>query len=396
MPLNATVTPLSLYMIDQTVFDGLQLPTVPTNPTDYPDLYVSGFALDRDVLIDSILMETGEMNVIYPDPVFFKYAVTSWSRKELPVWQELFNTLFYKYNPLWNKDGTIKETARDLTSRETAGTRSRTGSTEQDITDTIRETDTHNLQDQRTANLRTRMQDTTTNAGTQDFTKTTSGQESRDGDVHTAVTGSTTNTGTVTDAGTDTKATTHGGTVQTAETTGTIDQVSAFNASTYENKSKSDTTRNQTVTDTTTENVNGTSGNTRTDNLSEARSDVTQVDDNSVIDTTGSETSTRTDDFVENYDSEQTETGTDTTAHTGTLGRQGDNTRSSEGSEEESEETSGTEEGSLDHTLTRTETGNIGVTMTTQLIQAQRDLAQFNFYDLIVERFKQRFCLLVY
>ena len=54
------------------------------------------------------------------------------------------------------------------------------------------------------------------------------------------------------------------------------------------------------------------------------------------------------------------------------------------------------ESGSLDHSLTRTEAGTIGVTMTSQLIAAQRELVQFNFYDLVVERFKERFCLLVY
>lgn len=364
MPLSATVTPLSLYMLDNSVFDGLQLPVMPTNPTSYPDLYVSGFQLDRDVLINNILMETGELNVIYPDPVFFKFAVEQWSKKELHVWQALYNTLFYKYNPLWNKDGTVKETARDLTSRETSGSRSRTGSNEQAVTDTIRETDTHNLQDQRTANLRTVIADTTQNTGTQTTETEGSAQEARDGDVHTVQSGTTANTGTVTDAG----------------TSGTENKVSAYNDSTYQNRDKTDST----------------TGNTRTDNLSESRSDTTQVDDNSVIDHTSSEDTTRTDNLMEAYDSDKTETGTDTTAHTGTLGRTGDNTRSTEGSEEETEETSGTEEGSLDHDLTRTETGNIGVTMTTALIQAQRDLVKLNFYDLIIDSFKSRFCLLVY
>lgn len=396
MPLSATVTPLSLYMLDNTVFDGLQLPTMPQNPTDYPDLYVEGFALDREVLVNNILMETGELDCIYPDPDFFKFAVTQWSKKELHVWQELYNTLFYKYNPLWNKDGTVKETARDLTSRETAGTRSRTGSTEQDVTDTIRETDTHNLSDQRTANLRTYESGSTADTGTQEIARAMTGQEARDGDVHTAVTGQTDNTGTVTDAGTSSETETHSGNVTTSGTTSTETKVSAYNDSTYQNRDKSDTSSSQTEADARTISTSGTTGNTRTNNLTEDRTETTQVDDNSVIDTTEDETTTRTDDLASQYDYDRQETGTDTNTHTGTLGRQGDNTRSTEGSEEESEETSGTEEGSLDHSLTRTETGNIGVTMTSQLIAAQRELVQFNFYDLIVERFKERFCLLVY
>ena len=41
-------------------------------------------------------------------------------------------------------------------------------------------------------------------------------------------------------------------------------------------------------------------------------------------------------------------------------------------------------------------TGNIGVTSTQQLIQQERDVAQFNVTDYIVESFKRRFCLMVY
>lgn len=39
--------------------------------------------------------------------------------------------------------------------------------------------------------------------------------------------------------------------------------------------------------------------------------------------------------------------------------------------------------------------GNIGVT-TQQLIQEEREIARFNLYDIIIEDFKQRFCVLVY
>lgn len=47
-------------------------------------------------------------------------------------------------------------------------------------------------------------------------------------------------------------------------------------------------------------------------------------------------------------------------------------------------------------TITRERHGNIGVTMTQQLIQAQRDVVQFDIIQYIVDSFKRRFCLLVY
>lgn len=51
-----------------------------------------------------------------------------------------------------------------------------------------------------------------------------------------------------------------------------------------------------------------------------------------------------------------------------------------------------------DHTTTfkETRTGNIGVTASQDLIQKQRDIAEFNIIDYIADSFKKRFCLMVY
>lgn len=40
--------------------------------------------------------------------------------------------------------------------------------------------------------------------------------------------------------------------------------------------------------------------------------------------------------------------------------------------------------------------GNIGVTMTQQLIEAEREVDKFNMYDYIIDSFKRRFCILLY
>lgn len=40
--------------------------------------------------------------------------------------------------------------------------------------------------------------------------------------------------------------------------------------------------------------------------------------------------------------------------------------------------------------------GNIGVTTTQKLIREQRDIDLFNIYDIIIEDFKMRFCILIY
>ena len=40
--------------------------------------------------------------------------------------------------------------------------------------------------------------------------------------------------------------------------------------------------------------------------------------------------------------------------------------------------------------------GNIGVTTTQQMIEEERRISQFNISDYIIDRFKRRFCLMIY
>lgn len=44
----------------------------------------------------------------------------------------------------------------------------------------------------------------------------------------------------------------------------------------------------------------------------------------------------------------------------------------------------------------RVEQGNIGVTTTQQMIKEQREISDFDIYEIIVKDFKKHFCLLVY
>lgn len=47
-------------------------------------------------------------------------------------------------------------------------------------------------------------------------------------------------------------------------------------------------------------------------------------------------------------------------------------------------------------TRTQRRTGNIGVTSSQSLLQAEREIAEFNMISYIAQSFKQRFCLLIY
>ena len=112
----------------------------------------------------------------------------------------------------------------------------------------------------------------------------------------------------------------------------TTEAVAGFNASTFENSRQ--TTRGGTITNATT----GTDSTT----------------------TTGSES------VITNGIDTRKETGTDTTKETGS------------------------------ETVNVRRFGNQGVTMTQDMIQKEREVAQFSLYEYIANSFKNRFCLLVY
>ena len=59
-----------------------------------------------------------------------------------------------------------------------------------------------------------------------------------------------------------------------------------------------------------------------------------------------------------------------------------------------SRETSDNNTGETTHE--QTETGNIGITLTQNMITAEREIAMFNIIDFIINDFKERFCLLIY
>ena len=94
--LGATLSFLGLYEYDNTLFDGLTFPA----------------GVDHDTLIENFLYETAELEVIYPDPDFMKMALTIYGRRQAAVWASLAETFDLEYNPIWNVDGSIKETEK--------------------------------------------------------------------------------------------------------------------------------------------------------------------------------------------------------------------------------------------------------------------------------------------
>lgn len=92
MWMRAKITPVGLYNYDRTVFDYFRVPSDPAG-------------LDRGTILDAILVETSDLSVsVFSSPESFKEAVRLWVAKNFGVWQELWETMNYDYNPIWNYD----------------------------------------------------------------------------------------------------------------------------------------------------------------------------------------------------------------------------------------------------------------------------------------------------
>ena len=86
--MRATLTIMGMYEWDNTLFDGMSLPN----------------NVPRDTMINNILLETAELECIYPSAPFFKLALNMWSAMEVEKWTKLEATQHYEYNPIENYD----------------------------------------------------------------------------------------------------------------------------------------------------------------------------------------------------------------------------------------------------------------------------------------------------
>lgn len=75
----------------------------------FPDKWTTE---DQDSFINKLILDTAELEVIYPDPTVMNMAMKTWSRAMQPNWNKLYNTTVLDYNPIWNKDGTVTETEK--------------------------------------------------------------------------------------------------------------------------------------------------------------------------------------------------------------------------------------------------------------------------------------------
>lgn len=82
----AIVSYNTFYTLDPTIFDNLVVPT----------------QINKNDLIENILLETMELETLYPDPDVISKAVEIWSKNRLHSWQRIADALYNTYNPFVN------------------------------------------------------------------------------------------------------------------------------------------------------------------------------------------------------------------------------------------------------------------------------------------------------
>ena len=407
----ANLSPLGLYTWDNTVFDLMRIPK----------------ELDKETLVQNLLAETAELEVLYPNPVVFKNLVGVWSNKQIDIWNRLYATTQYEYNPIENYN------------RYETGSDTGTGGTRRSGTNTTADHTEHGGSDIRTENLETSGIDTL------DMTRREGGTEGKSGTIGVeqggteAVAtnkregGSESKSGTCSveyggsdvvntekkEGGTETEATTSsielGGQDTTTGTDTKGHWIAGFDSApaSADDDGLVKQTRDQDDATTTTaygKTEDGTGSKTTTfgkTNTDEETTTFGKTEDTETSETitfgktnTDEETTT----FGKTEDTETSETitfgKTETNQDKTTYGKN-ENVRENkaygETVDRRSDFTLGeqtTTENNGSHELHAH--GNIGVTTTQKLIREQRSIDLFNLYDIIIEDFKMRFCILVY
>lgn len=176
---SAILTIIGLYRDDNTLFDEMEIPP----------------GIDKQLVIDSIIMRGGEYEVLYPDFDLLKYLIGSWSKQ----WYNVFanwlraNDEIDTVNPLYNYDR-LEDWSDSSANHSTSNdTMTGTGSTSGQDTMTGQEsssgnnsvTDTHKISAEDSSDFVNK---------TQDLQSSTSGTSANTSSTANTSTSSTTNT----------------------------------------------------------------------------------------------------------------------------------------------------------------------------------------------------------
>lgn len=148
--MSMTIPLITVYKFDETILDGLTLPTADELPDDLS--FIDPIPeLSEATLHMQLLFELGELSPVHSDPEILKKMIEIWAAVNHNTWLQLWQTTLYKYNPIWNKDGSYRETRSFSLSGTTdfdetkRSTESANGSSTSNVTHSVTGYDTNSL-----------------------------------------------------------------------------------------------------------------------------------------------------------------------------------------------------------------------------------------------------------
>lgn len=110
--MSMLITITSLLAWDNSLFDAMKIPD----------------GIEKDTVVDNIVMECGELELLFTDPDFMKQAIGSWSKSMVNVWSRLNETYELDTDTPWDTDtdiysenGTFKGSDTRTSTSKTSG-----------------------------------------------------------------------------------------------------------------------------------------------------------------------------------------------------------------------------------------------------------------------------------
>ena len=132
MSRGASLSLLGMYSWNDTLFNGMT----------YPDAFT---AEQKQLFINNVIMECAELEIIYPDWDFLKFAIDTWSANEVFNWNRLYAAMMADYNPIenYNRSEDMTETHSGIDSNQASGIDSDSRSGYDSLVGSGTDTDTH-------------------------------------------------------------------------------------------------------------------------------------------------------------------------------------------------------------------------------------------------------------
>ena len=309
-------------------------------------VYPSGFSDDeKQTTVGNILADCAELECLFPDPDTMKTMIGLWSKLNISVWERIFTASQLEYNPIENYNRTELETISDDRTDTHSGNdvNKLTGTDTRllDNTQTHSGSDTHTTSETHTGTDTHTISETHSGTDTHTISETHSGTDTHTTSETHSGTDTTTNSITAYDANTqyvhDTSALLHGHGISGSDALAHGESISGSDALAHG------------------ESISGSDALAHGESIS------------------GSDALAHGHKIVDDGSDSITYGKTETLTHGEKIIHEGDITKNSHIS------------------------GNIGVTTSQQMLEQEIEIsAKLNVIKMIVDSFKERFCLLVY